>query len=287
MKNSLTSLNINGSTKINAVIGNPIKHTMSPGMHNKLYSGCNDLNFIYISFHLEEDELKSFFDIVKTKSFRGVNITVPFKEKVFPYLDKVDLKASNIGAVNTIVNNNGVLTGYNTDGDGFVFSIREENNYSLKGKTVAILGAGGSAKSIAFSLLEHKIEKLIILNRTEKKSQDLKQNLNNHYKTDIEVGNLESYEKLIDSNLIINTTSIGMDPYIDRSPVKNFEWVSKNHFIYDIIYNPSKTILLKECLKRGAKIQNGKGMLAAQGMLAHKLFTNNEGSYKLMKSQIV
>jgi len=282
-------MKINGKTKILGIIGNPVEHTASPIMHNAVIKKLG-LNYVYVPLKVEKNKLGVMLEAIKAANISGVNITIPFKETVIPYLDEIDLIAKQIGAVNTIVNINGTLKGYNTDGQGFLYSLKNIYNISLLEKSVVILGSGGSAKAIAFSLLQEKISELVIINRTLPRAIDLKEKLGMSSKAPILAYSLDDpmlNDLLSKAQLIINTTSMGMEPNINNAPITNFNWIKKDHIIYDIIYKPMETLFIQKAKQKGAKTLSGLEMLIGQGLLSFKLFTGHEAPYEIMKSEVL
>ncbi|MBT6121152.1 shikimate dehydrogenase [bacterium] len=280
---------LNGSTKILGVIGNPIHHSKSPQMHNAALTHLN-LNYIYIPFLVEKNHIKTCIASLKSNNISGINVTIPFKEDVIPFLDKLDPLAKKIGAVNTIVNNNGSLTGYNTDGYGLISDLNI-NNISLSNKSIVVLGAGGSSKSICFSLIEQNIKSLLILNRTVEKADTLKSDLinslTNKATIPIETNSLTSVineTSLKSYDIIINTTSVGLN---DNSTVfLTPMWSNPNQVVYDIIYSPPETNFLKQARLRGSKTLNGLGMLVGQGARAFKIFTSHDAPFDIMYNEV-
>jgi len=264
-------LHVNGETKIYAIIGDPVEHTISPFLHNSAFK-ATELNSIYVAFRVIPERLAQAVDGLRSLSVKGFNVTIPHKVTVSPLLDEIDPSARKIGAVNTVKNTNGRLMGYNTDGEGALMAL-EEANINLKGKTI-ILGAGGAARAIAFTLVKH-VNEIVICNRTEAKALELASELRKH--TDIPVTGKKldfqlSSEELDDGDLIINTTSVGMHPDIDNSPI-NTDVISRNITVFDIVYTPFKTKLLKEAEARGAKTVPGINMLVYQAMKSFEIWT--------------
>ncbi|MCP4049813.1 MAG: shikimate dehydrogenase [bacterium] len=281
-------MEINGKTGVFGVIGNPVDHTCSPAMHNAAYKHLK-LNYIYIPMFVEKTFIPDAVKAVRALNIKGINVTIPYKEYVIPYLDKLDPVAKKIGAVNTIVNKNGCLEGYNTDGNGLVISLESEAGIDLTSKSIGLLGAGGSAKSIAFSLTQKNIKKLVIYNRTFSKARKLKEDLEQNSSIEIQACGYENNDylkELQDNDIVINTTSAGMKPDEDQLPVPDMSWVKPGHFCCDIIYKPSKTLFLKKAELSGAEILNGSGMLAGQGVLAFELFTGYKIPFHIMKNEI-
>ncbi|OGI02468.1 MAG: shikimate dehydrogenase [Candidatus Margulisbacteria bacterium GWF2_38_17] len=268
-------LSINGKTKLTGLIGYPIEHTKSPHMHNKAYEFLG-LNYSYVPLGVTSENLRSAIDGIKALGFSGVNVTIPYKETVIPFLDELSKEASLIGAVNTIKNENGKLIGYNTDGQGFVSDVEEHFSFDFKGKVVLLLGAGGAARSIAVSMLMKGIQSLMIVDAEDAKASALVRHLKKHFMAKISYSLVESkemYNFLKTIDLFVNATPIGMHPHTDVVPLKKVEDIGKNVKIYDIIYNPAKTKLVEIMEKRGNQCANGLGMLAGQGAVAFKVFT--------------
>ncbi|MFC1616616.1 shikimate dehydrogenase [Candidatus Margulisiibacteriota bacterium] len=282
-------MDINGKTKILAVIGNPIEHTASPKMHNAMIQHLG-LNYIYIPLKPELDNLEHVIKAIKCENILGINVTIPFKEKVIPYLDEIEITASHIGAVNTIVNTRGSLKGYNTDGMGFIESLSSEYKVNVENKKIVIIGAGGAAKSIAFTLINNNISELTIINLFLDQAESLKTNLLKY--SNIKIKALLSqdssiYQELNSADIVINATPIGMEPNVNASPIDSFEWAGPKHFVYDVIYKPKKTLFLSCSKNKGASIGFGYGMLVGQGKIAFELITGEKADYEIMKKEVL
>jgi len=260
---------INGKTKIIGVIGKNIENSLSPLIHNQMILKYS-LNFCYLPFQVAETDLNKAIQGIKALNIRGVNITFPYKEKVIKFLDEVEESARRIGAVNTIVNNKGILTGYNTDVIGFRKSLQEDGKFVIKEKKAVILGAGGAARAVVYALLEEEIEEICIFNRTLEKAKKIKQNLSSFFpKSRISVFPLEEEdlkEKIEKAHLLVNATSLGMPPKIDNIPLPDEKLFHPNLLVYDLIYHPAKTLFLRQAERAGAKIINGLPMLVYQGI---------------------
>ena len=242
------------------VIGNPIEHSLSPELHN-YWIKKNNIDAIYEKQKINEDQLKQYILQVKDKKINGINVTVPFKKKIIPYLDKLSIEAQSTQSVNTIYQKNNKIIGHNTDIFGFRTSI-EKTEYDLKNKEVLILGAGGVVPSIIFSLIKMKVSKITISNRTKEKAENLKE----IYK-DLEIikwGDISNFD------IIINATSLGLK----KEDNLNFDFssISGNKFFYDVIYNPSETNFLKIGRELGHKTLNGKLMFIYQAISAFKIW---------------
>ena len=267
---------INGKTKIIGIIGKNIENSLSPLIHNQIILK-NSLNFCYLPFQVAETNLGKAIQGIKALNIKGVNITFPYKEKAIKFIDEVEESAQRIGAVNTIVNNKGILTGYNTDVIGFKKSLQEDGKFATKGKRAVILGAGGSARAVAYALLEEGIEEVYIFNRTPEKAEKIKQDLSSFFPESsiyvflLEEENLKN--KIERAHLIVNTTSLGMPPKIDYTPLPDEKLFHPDLLVYDLIYHPAKTLFLRQAERAGAKIINGLPMLVYQGIESFYLWT--------------
>jgi len=240
------------------VIGNPIDHSLSPKLHN-YWIKENNIDAIYDKKKLDENELKSIIFQVKEEKIRGINITVPFKKAVIPFLDELSREANETQSVNTIYLQDGKTIGHNTDIAGFELAIKYAK-YDLTNKKIFLLGAGGVAPSIIYSLRKMKVSKITISNRTKEKAENLK----NLFK-DIEI---VEWGETINFDMIINATSIGLK---NEDGIKfDYSAVGPDKFFYDVIYNPKETIFLKRAKLFGNRTENGKMMFIYQ---AHQAFT--------------
>ena len=245
------------------VIGNPINHSLSPKLQN-WWLKENNINATYDKIKLEDHEIKNFIQNIKQQKIAGCNVTVPFKKKVIPFLDKLSHEAEQTQSVNTITFDNGDLVGHNTDIGGFDAAIKKLN-FKTKGKKVLILGAGGVVPSIIFALKNMHVQEIIISNRTRERAENLKVLFNN-------IKTLE-WGALTDFHMIINATSLGLN-----NEKINLDFPSLGHdkLFYDVIYNPQETPFLKAGKQLGYKTENGKTMLIYQALEAFKLWHNIE-----------
>ncbi|MEH7223177.1 shikimate dehydrogenase [Bacillus sp. JJ1566] len=257
--------------KIYGVIGSPIAHSLSPVMQNDIFEHYN-LKARYHAFHVAPGEVKAAMKGIKALGIAGINVTIPHKIDVIEYLDEVEEVAANIGAVNTIVNENGKLIGYNTDGNGFIRSLNQViSNEELRSAKVLLIGAGGAARGIFISLAAMGVKNIDIVNRTVDRAKaiidDCKYAVDAHA-----LGFTETEADLGKYQVIVNTTSVGMHPNVDEIPL-SVENIAPKTIVSDIIYNPFETKLLQEAAKRGAVTQNGIGMFVYQGALAFEKWT--------------
>jgi shikimate dehydrogenase len=242
------------------VIGNPIEHSLSPILHN-YWIKSNNINATYDKQKLDENELEQLILKVKEKEISGINITVPFKKTIIPYLEELSLEAERTQSVNTIYLKDNKVIGHNTDIVGFQTSI-EKSEYNLENKEVLILGAGGVVPSIIFALTKMKPLKITISNRTKEKAENLKKLFKN-----IEI---IEWGKFSDFDMIINATSLGLKKEDNLN--LNFTSTSGDKFFYDVIYNPSETNFLKIGKNLGKKTLNGKLMFIYQALSAFNIW---------------
>jgi len=242
------------------VIGNPIEHSLSPKLHN-YWIKKNNINAIYEKQKLDIQELKDLISEVKIKNLHGINVTVPFKKAVIPFLDQLSREAKNTQSVNTIYLDNGQTLGHNTDVDGFELGIKNLK-FDIKNKKVFILGAGGVVPSIIFALNKMKVSEITISNRTKNKAEKLK-DLFETIKV-VDWGDVPNFD------MIINATSIGLNKNDDIN--LDFSKVGSNKFFYDVIYNPKETNFLKTGKMLGNRTENGRLMFIYQAFAAFNVW---------------
>ena len=242
------------------VIGNPIEHSLSPKLQNYWIKNHN-IDAIYEKEKLNENELEKLFLNIRDKKINGVNVTVPFKKVVIPFLDKLSAEAESTQAVNTIYLENDKIIGHNTDIDGFELGIKKIN-YDISDKKIFILGAGGVVPYIVYALNKMKVSEIIIANRTREKAENLK-NLFGELK-------IVKWGEIPDFDMIINATSIGLKKNDEIN--LNFSSIGKNKIFYDVIYNPKETNFLKTGKKLGNVTENGKLMFIYQAISAFNIW---------------
>lgn len=274
---------ITGKTIICGLIGDPVEHSMSPIMQNAAFRALN-LDYIYVPFKVNKEQLPAAIMGMRALNICGLNVTIPHKTAVLSLLDRVDNLASGIGAVNTIRNSGGILTGYNTDAEGFIRPLIERG-INISGRKALVIGSGGAAKAVAFALIE-KGAKILVINRSQEKATELVKLLNLQFavNTDALVLSKDNLKAAVSSvEMIVNTTSIGMGT--NETPVPS-QFLSKHLIVYDIVYNPLQTRLLREAEAIGASTISGADMLAWQGGLAFEKWTGCKAPTELMKSEI-
>ncbi len=268
-------MTITSNTKLYILIGDPVEHSLSPVMQNAAFETMG-IDAVYLAMCVKNSMLFQVIDCFRALKILGFNVTIPHKVSIIKYLDDMDDKVTTIGAANTVVNRGGKLIGYNTDGTGALAALRDAG-VDPSGKRVLILGAGGAARALAFSLAEFA-EKVTILNRTILKAESLSKDVRQVTGAEIFYGKLNSStleKKLPDSDLLVNATSIGMSPIQDKSPV-DAKLLGPNLVVFDIVYSPHETRLLKDARAAGAKCVDGLGMLAHQGAQAFEIWTGME-----------
>lgn len=277
---------ISGKTKICGLIGDPVEHSMSPAMHNAAFEKLA-LDYAYLPFRVKKDDLGRAIHGMRALDIRGLNVTIPHKLAVMPFLDKLDALAGKIGAVNTIVNDSGILTGYNTDAEGFVQPL-VKGGIDLRAKRVAVVGAGGAARGIAFALAG-EVKSLVILNRSADRAEQLARQLREAFGPKIESSPLNQSslgEALRHADLLVNTTSVGMTPGTNETPIPA-ALLRPGLVVYDIVYNPAKTRLLDEAERAGAITISGIDMLAYQGAAAFEKWTGHRAPVDVMRREAV
>lgn len=255
-------------------------------MHNMAFRELG-LDFVYIAFEVKEENLNQAIKGIRSLGLVGLNVTIPYKEKVIQFLDEISPEASDIGAVNTILNRQDRLVGYNTDGLGAIKAL-EENNIELNGKRILLLGAGGAARSIAFYFSKNASE-LLILNRNTNRAKNLAEVLQKKYQENVRWNKLskETIKNKIDrTDILINATSVGMDSKSNDTLIDP-TWLNSKMCVFDIVYSPIGTKLIRDAKTIGAKTIDGIDMLIYQGAIAFKIWTGKEAPIDIMKNAIM
>ena len=276
-------MDISGKTRVCGVIGNPIKHTLSPTIQNAAFNHLK-LDFVFLAFEVKAVELENALRGMRGFGIHGLNVTMPYKNKVISYLDELDSPVQFLGSANTILNEDGKLSGFSTDGVGARNALKE-NGIDLSDKKVLLLGAGGAAKAIAFSFAQ-EAGSLYILNRAPERAAVLADDLNRVFGTKIVGGTLSSgavQKNVKDADILVNATSVGMHPHIDQSLVAP-QWLKPNLTVMDIVYNPVETKLAKDAKAAGAKVISGVEMLIYQGAASFKIWTGKSAPIEVMRN---
>lgn len=276
---------VTGKTRLLGLIGNPVEHSISPQLHNSL-SMLKGLDLIYVPLKVDKENLEVVVKALKALEFVGFNVTIPYKREIMKFIDDNTKEAILMGAVNTVKKIEGRLYGYNTDGEGFLRAFKEAAGTGFNGKKVVMIGAGGVARPIAVKIAMDGAEKISIVNRTTQKSVELAEVVNENIAEIVQVYNFEDKTLKMafeESDVIINTTSVGMSPDINKSPVENADYFRSGQIVYDVVYNPAKTKFLKDAQSRGCKAIGGLGMLFYQGINAYEIWTGVKFTEKEIK----
>lgn len=271
---------INGATQLICLIGSPVAHSGSPLMHNFSFR-YNHQNYAYLAFNVKEEQTKEALDALRLLGARGCNATMPCKTAVARCVDELSPAARIIGACNTVVNENGKLIGYITDGTGFVCNLRE-HGVEVKDQKIVIIGAGGAATAIAVEVALEGAKAVTIFNRTVEKAEKIAGKIHEEVPGCVVKG-LSLADKdalkaeIAEANILINGSSIGMAPNADTTPVEDTSVYRKDLVVADVVYNPLETRMLREAKEAGCeKVITGDGMLLWQGAAAYKLWTGTD-----------
>ncbi len=284
MKN-LTHIN----TKLLGLIGHPIKQSYSPFIHNAAFE-MKKMDYLYLPFDVTKSNLKGAIRGMSILGVKGFNVTIPHKENILDMLDNISEEASIVGAVNTVVNDHGELNGYNTDVHGVTGTLMQYKK-DITGSVVSVVGAGGAARAVIYSLIRNfKPEKIFLVNRTEQKAESLKKYFSEKIKFDSfntkELFPPDLVETFRSSKLIINATSVGMFPDSDDSITELGESFTKDQIVFDLVYNPTRTKLLKLAEKQGAETVDGLNMLIYQAAKSFELWTGEEMPVEQVRNSI-
>lgn len=276
-------MKIKGSTNIVGLIGHPVEHSFSPPMHNEAFEELG-MDYAYVAFDVNPQDLQLAIEGAKSLNIKGFNVTIPHKIEVMQFLDEIDEVAGLIGAVNTIDFKN--LKGYNTDGIGAVRAIEEVT--SIKNKNVVVAGAGGASRAISFYLAKYGAESLTILNRNQQKAQSLAEDVSGSGLIDDagadSISQIASH--LADADILVDTTPIGMHPNISDKPIAFADDMHEDLVVFDAVYNPNETVLLREAVRAGAKPVYGIKMLLYQGAESFRIWTGRDAPVETMEKAL-
>ncbi|CAM2362891.1 shikimate dehydrogenase [Listeria seeligeri] len=273
---------ISGSTRLLSLIGTPVDHSKSPIMYNYSFQKAG-LDYAYLAFDIPVTKVADAINAIKTFNLRGSNVTMPCKSEVLKYMDDLSPAARMIGAVNTIINEDGKLTGHITDGLGFASNLRD-SGVTVAGKKMTIIGAGGAATAIQVQSALDGAKEIAIFNikddfyqKAKQTVASIKQEVPNCIVRIYDLNDTEKlYAEIATSNILVNATLVGMHPYESETPVKDATVFHKDLIVADVVYNPKKTKLMLDAEAAGCKTVGGLGMLLWQGAEAYKLFTGED-----------
>jgi len=267
-------MSISGKSRIYGLLGDPVAHSLSPLMHNVAFNQRN-IDAVYVPFHVSPGELSAAVDGLRALNVAGVNVTIPHKEAILPFLNEVDSAARLIGAVNTVVNDDGRLVGYNTDSSGFLRSICHELNFQPDDKCVVLLGAGGACRAAVVALAGAGVGQIVIVNRSLERAEKLVQSFSPRFPNvdflAYDYSDKDYLSALSHADLIVNTTSVGL--HGEEISFLPLEHIKGSALIYDMIYSATETPFIKSVQTAGWLCADGLGMLAAQGEDAFFLWT--------------
>ena len=266
------------------IFGYPLSYSISPDFQQAALD-YYALPIVYTAWSIPSEMIADQVNKLRSNDYLGGNVTIPYKESIISLLDDKDEWGTKIGAINTVVKENNCLIGYNTDISGFLKSLKEIAHFDPKGKSVLLLGAGGSARAVSFGLVGEGIQSLIIANRTYDRGQSLVDELNHIFRdvSAIEMSDDSLSDVVPKIDLIINATSLGMRyaDALEYSPIKG-DWISSNSLVFDLVYTPSETKLMQDAKKSGAYIIGGLPMLIFQGAASFELWTGMEAPIDVM-----
>jgi shikimate dehydrogenase len=278
-------MKVSGSAQVFGIMGCPIEHSLSPIMHNAAFEAMG-IHAVYVPFAVKPEDLGKATMALRALNVSGVNVTIPHKGAVTEFIDEIDQSAKRIGAVNTIVHKNKKLTGYNTDGTGFMLSLRKDGHFDPAGKKAVVLGAGGAAAAVAISLAEAGVRRLVIANRDKNRAEVLAKRVQKHFDREtLPVALDESralYWLIRESDLLVNATSVGLKGS-ERLTI-NPNSLHPKLFVYDLVYR--ETALLKMAKRRSLRTLDGLGMLVSQGARSFELFTGKRAPFRVMRNAV-
>ena len=276
-------MNIKGSTNIVGLIGHPVEHSFSPPMHNAAFDEL-EMDYAYVAFDVNPNDLKSAIDGAKSLNVKGFNVTIPHKIEVMQFLDEIDEVADLIGAVNTIDFKD--MKGYNTDGIGAVKAIEEVTD--IKNRSVVIAGAGGASRAISFYIAKYGADSITILNRNVERAQSLARDVaGSGLISEVIADSIsEIRDCLSNADILVDTTPIGMYPNINDEPIALAKDMHEDLVVFDAVYNPNETVLLKEAIKAGATPVYGIKMLLYQGAESFRIWTGRDAPVDAMEKAL-
>jgi len=279
-------MEISAKTKVFGVIGDPVEHSLSPTIHNAAFKHLG-LNAVYVAFRVRRENLVEAVEGTRSLEIKGLNVTMPHKSAIIEYLDEIDPIAEFVGSVNTLLNSDGKLLGYNTDGIGALKALKE-NHVDLNGKKLLLLGAGGAAKAIAFQLAP-EVEELRILNRNGEKAKQLTNLIKGRFNKEVLSSQLSPKmmkKWLHGADILVNATCVGMRPKAHQTLIKR-EWLKPEITVMDIVYDPVETTLIKDAKSAGAKVIYGTDMLLFQGATSFEIWWGQPAPINAMREALL
>ena len=279
---------IKATTKVYGIFGHPVNHSLSPQMHNAAFQALR-LDCIYLAFDIHPKDFEIAARAIKSMGISGVNITIPHKESIIFFLDEISPEANITGAVNTVKNVDGKLIGYNTDVSGFLRAIKEDLGFHPKGLSATVVGAGGAARAVLTSLCMNEAYQVYVINRTLDKAKRLASEFKKGFKdTFIQAVSLDDKDEIKNilgkTNLLVNATSAGMKG-VDSVEIP-LEYLQKEAVIYDLVYDPRETNLIKTAKELGYKASGGLSMLLYQGVESFEIWTGKDAPIGVMKKAL-
>jgi shikimate dehydrogenase len=281
-------LHLDGETRVVGVIGWPVRHSLSPAMQNAALAQMGR-NWIYVPFEVSPTRLAGAVEGMRALGLVGLNVTVPHKGGVAALVDELGETAQALGAVNTVHLHEGVLYGHNTDARGFMAALAEAGE-TVAGKRVALLGAGGAARSVAFAVAREGAARITVLNRTPGHADGVAELVRHHWDCPVAVCGLQgaaAEAAVREADLVVNCTSVGMYPHADVEPVVPGAWLREGQCVCDLIYTPRETVLLAAARERGVRTLDGTGMLVHQGAAALELWTGQRAPVDVMRAALL
>jgi shikimate dehydrogenase len=281
-------LEIKATTKIYGIFGHPVHHSLSPVMHNSAFSALG-LDCVYVAFDIPPKEIGKAALAVKTLGIKGINVTIPHKESIIPHLDKIAPDAELTGAVNTVKNDGGKLTGYNTDVGGFLRAVEEDLGIKPLGLSVLLAGAGGAARAVMSAFCMNGAERIYIANRTHDTGMKMADEFGKRFKKiRIEPVALDDVKalraKFAEADILVNSTPAGME---GRDTIDlPLDALKESASVYDLVYRPTETPLVKEARRLGHRASGGLGMLLYQGALSFEIWTGRDAPVGVMRKAI-
>jgi len=281
---------ITSRTPVCAVVGDPVEHSLSPQIHNTAFSAVG-ADMVYTAFHVKKGDLERALEGVRALGIRGLSVTIPHKVDIIPFLDEIDPDAMSTGSVNTVVNSSGILTGYSTDGPGAVRAL-QSSKVSLGAKNILVLGSGGAARAISFALLAiEPAPRITILgiefDELERLASDLnimEARIKSRQKVEVQCGKLTDASlssAMSEADILVHSTPVGMSPHVDRSLVPP-GLLRPDQVVFDVVYTPRETRLIRDAKNTGAKTVSGLGMFVNQAAIQFELWTGKKAPLDVM-----